>query len=351
MIYDDNNAGVKPANSLNLNDFSDCLSIPKSPEKASILIAKSASSWLNECRGKPMPKMLFGEIFYEGYLLLLYGDTNTGKSLLSMEICNSIAMGKSNILEIETPAQKVIYCDFEMKSIFWAKRYTASDGRPYEFSDNLLRVELDHTKGVFDQNIILQEIENLVIETGAKVVCIDNLSYIFGGETEKRSNATPFMQQLQHLKTKHNLSILVICHTTKRSPEAPLTTSGIAGSKALADFSDGIFAVGESYNNPDQKYIIQLKGRSGIKPYGRENVILCNIEKKEGFLHFVRIGFADEKTLLKPKDSNRKSQQKEELAEKIFAIKKENPYISDRKIAEQLGLSNSTVSRVLSSNI
>src|SRR6185369_14057916 len=54
---------------------------------------QTANSWIDEARSRPAPKMLFGEFWYEGELCILFADTGTGKSILSVQIGNGIAEG------------------------------------------------------------------------------------------------------------------------------------------------------------------------------------------------------------------------------------------------------------------
>lgn len=42
---------------------------------------KSANRWMREARQTPVPKMLFGELWLEGELSVLFGDTGSGKSV------------------------------------------------------------------------------------------------------------------------------------------------------------------------------------------------------------------------------------------------------------------------------
>jgi RecA-family ATPase len=60
-----------------------------------------------------------------------------------------------------------------------------------------------------------QSLEHTVSDTDTKILIIDNLSYLRSG-TETAKDALPLMKHLKALKTKYNLSILVLAHTPKR---------------------------------------------------------------------------------------------------------------------------------------
>jgi len=59
-----------------------------------MFIIKSANTWIEEAKNKPIPKMLFGEFWYEGEICILFADTNLGKSSLAVQIADSITKGR-----------------------------------------------------------------------------------------------------------------------------------------------------------------------------------------------------------------------------------------------------------------
>mgnify|MGYP000846718966 CR=1 FL=1 len=77
-------------------------------------------------------------------------------------------------------------------------------------------------------------------KTDAKIVVIDNTTYL-KNETEKAKDALPLMKHLKTLKTRYNLSLLVLAHTPKRDLSKPLTRNDLHGSKMLINFTDNAF--------------------------------------------------------------------------------------------------------------
>src|SRR5690606_774192 len=83
--------------------------------KEDFLIIKSANEWIEEAKEKPIPKMIFGPFWYQEELSILFADTNQGKSLLAVQIIDSITKGISTLgLEMELEPCKVIYFDLEL---------------------------------------------------------------------------------------------------------------------------------------------------------------------------------------------------------------------------------------------
>ena len=107
------------------------------------------------------------------------------------------------------------------------------------------------------------------------------------------------MIQLNNLKKKYGLSLLVLAHTPKRSLDCPITSNDLAGSKRLYNFFDSVFAIGKSAQDGSLRYVKQLKVRYGTYSYDGDNVIIYEIEKVDCFLQFVHRGYSTEKEHLK----------------------------------------------------
>jgi DNA repair protein RadA/Sms len=143
-------------------------------------------------------KNIFGDLIAEGDLCILFGRAGTGKSFLGYQIAGAIAEGK-NVLDMldimvdrstrkyhnlnnETPAQKVLYADFEATIEKTYRRYN-----PYTFSENFL-IAIPDRLTVVDNLLFIDSIEAEIIKTGAKVLIIDNISAI-SQDNEKSNQA------------------------------------------------------------------------------------------------------------------------------------------------------------------
>ena len=47
-------------------------------EHKGMLTVKTGNQWIKEAKNRPIPKMLFGELFHESELCILFADTNLG---------------------------------------------------------------------------------------------------------------------------------------------------------------------------------------------------------------------------------------------------------------------------------
>src|ERR1700743_2381656 len=84
---------------------------PDGPD-AGLLRTKKASEWMKLEYGKPEPKMLFDSFWAEGELCILFADTNLGKSILAVQIANSVSKGDAIYsFKFAAPAQEGVLFD------------------------------------------------------------------------------------------------------------------------------------------------------------------------------------------------------------------------------------------------
>ena len=315
------------------------------------LTIKSANEWIDEAKSKPIPKKIFGPFWYEEELCILFADTNQGKSLLAVQIIDSVTKGISTLgLEMELKASKVIYFDLELTSKQFEMRYAQFDKSKdvlfdhFNFSELFLRAEINpygFDEGIEEyETFLFKEIENQASNSGSKILVIDNLSCVIS-DNEKAKNTTPFLIRLNNLKKMYGWSILLIAHTPKRNLFAPISRNDIQGSKSFINLIDSCFAVGESQKDPSVKYLKQIKVRYGAFQFPADNVLVCKIGKESNFSSFKFLEFAKEADHLKHLNTRDKSQAKS----KAFELKKEG--YSNVKIAEELGVSEGAVRKWL----
>ncbi|MDB5284264.1 MAG: LuxR family transcriptional regulator [Bacteroidota bacterium] len=317
----------------------------KARENKGMLTLKPANQWMAEASINPIPKMLFSEFWFEGEICILFADTNVGKSILAVQIGNSISKGEAiRGFKLEAEKQPVLYFDFELTAKQLENRYSKDFSDHYNFDEDFSRVEINSCADIpehltFEQ-YLAESIEQSIIETGAQVLIIDNLTYL-RNETEKARDALPLMKELKALKNRYRLSLLALAHTPKRDPGKPITRNDLQGSKMLMNFCDSSFSIGESYSDKSLRYIKQIKARNTEIIYDGENVCLCHIDKPHNFLQFGFLNFGKEYQHLKQcTDEDRST-----LAEGVIELKRTG--LSLRDIAVELGVSHMKVKRIL----
>lgn len=300
------------------------------PENVGMFVIKSANQTIKEAALRPDPHPLWLTLWYEGEVCCLFADSNLGKSIYAVQIGTSIAQ-----------KQKVLYFDFELSDKQFQLRYTDEQGNLFRFPDKFYRVEI--CKEFLDvenfEDALIDNIELTAIQTGAKVLIIDNLTWLCVA-AEKGDAAGDLMMRLMKLKKRHDLSILILSHTPKRPLTNPITQNDLAGSKKLYNFFDSCFSIGMSAKDSNIRYIKQLKVRYGQYTYDSDNVIVCAIEKIGSFLQFVQMGFATEREHLK-------EQSEKDLSQDILNVKNlMGQGKSIRDIAKELNISKSKAQRL-----
>jgi RecA-family ATPase len=316
-------------------------------ESKGLFLVRTATRWIEQAKNRPIPKMLFGEFWFEGELCILFADTNLGKSILAVQIGNSVSRGEPvGGFNLEAEKQIVLYFDFELTDKQFEARYSVEFDHHYSFDANFLRAEinpdslLSENSQTIDDNYLYQSLERAIRETGVKILIIDNLTYLKSG-TETAKDALPLMKKLKELKSKYGLSILALAHTPKRDLSKPITRNDLQGSKMLINFCDSSFAIGESTQDTRTRYLKQIKARNTEIIYDADNVCLCQIEKPSNFLQFELLNYGTEREHLKqPSESDRESQ-----VERVKELHQQGK--SQRQIASELGISAMTVNRHL----
>ncbi len=64
---------------------------PGDKAAAGMFTIHPANHWLHIEKQKPNPKMLFGGFWHQGELCIMFADTNMGKSVLAVQLGNSIS--------------------------------------------------------------------------------------------------------------------------------------------------------------------------------------------------------------------------------------------------------------------
>ena len=306
---------------------------------------EKGNRWMELARREPEAKMLFGEFWHQGELCMLFADTNIGKSVLAVQIGESIARGQSIApFTCQAPPSRVLYIDFELTQAQFGQRYSNGD-EDHLFSDNFYRAQYnfipDPPPNVDENDLLIAAIEYKVQQVKATVLIIDNITCLRGG-TENSVVALSLMKSLKALKADYKLSILVLAHTPKRrNATQPISADDLHGSKLLINFADSAFAIGKSTANAQLCYLKQIKQRNTRQRYGHDNVCLCRIQKPGPFLHFKFEGYSAEHHHL----LTRSAAGRRQFANKIAELSAGG--LSQRDISKQLGIGLATVNRLL----
>jgi RecA-family ATPase len=313
--------------------------------ESGLFLIKTGNQWIVDAKGRPIPQMLFSEFWHEAELCILFADTNQGKSILAVQIADSISKGQPIPgFKMQAQRQPVLIFDFEMGDKQFELRYSDKYENHYLFDENFYRAEVDPDgdipDGITFEEYLHESIETAIHRTGARILIIDNITYL-KNENERAKDALPLMKHLKTLKNKYQLSILALAHTPKRDLTKPITRNDLSGSKMLINFCDSSFAIGESHQDTALKYLKQIKPRNTEIIYHQDNVITCELSKDYNFLGFRFLNFGREMEHLRQiseTDRNAIIERAKEL--------NENGY-SQRQISHEMGISLGAVNKYL----
>lgn len=333
----------RPTQSNEIKSLMALVNNPTEPEidksQIGVLCIKDANEWCKEAAQRPDPKQLWMSLWYEGECTCVFSDSNLGKSIYAVQIANEIAKN-----------EPVLYCDFELSDKVFQLRYSDdATGELYKFPANFKRAEIDPVAmgecmlGGSYEDIVIQDIERAAVAYGAKIIVIDNLTWICS-QSEKGDVAGQLMVNLTNLKRKYGWSLLVVAHTPKRVLTSPIDQNSLAGSKRLANFFDSIFAIGRSAKDENLRYIKQIKIRNGSFEYGADNVIVADISKENGFLKFNHIGYAKEREHLKEVSDKDES----EIDSRVMELHRQGK--KQREISREIGVSLGKVNKIIKSH-
>lgn len=272
---------------------------------------KTVEQWLREARKKPRPGKLFDEFWQEGEIALMFGESGAGKSILAMQIAESIAGGGA-IAPFDAPSddpsgeRNVLYVDLSMTDKQLEMRYTAEPEEGvkaapsrHKFPKNVFRAQFDPMGDLPDgcrriEDAVYQFLREGVAKTSAKAVIIDDLSFF------KRTNGhvesmLAVMRRLRMLKAEFGVSILVLVEARQRgyvrAAGRPLTLEDLGASQVLNRLADSVFAIGQSRTEEGLRYLKQVARRNGRIKYGNARVPSFCVEMRDG--SFLSFGFDD----------------------------------------------------------
>ena len=312
-------------------------------DKNDLIIWQTANQRIERAKKQPIPQKLFGTLWYESEICFLFSDTNVGKTILALQIANSITSGKAiKGFEMNALTQMVIVFDFEMNDKQFEKRCSNNYKDHYCFDEKLKLATINNDFIDYDDSDkqMHNAIEKAIVGSKSKIVIIDNITFL-NKDTSKGDRALELMKLLKRMKSQHQLSILVLAHCVKRDKSRPLVKDNMAGSSNLQNFADSMFALGRGDDNT--RYIKQLKSRFDSIYFGAENVIVLQIKEIDNFLQMTFDKYDDESNYL----TKVSFEDKEQMDNEIRAYKKKYPNKSYREIVSDLNVSKGRVQRAL----
>lgn len=287
-------------------------------------------------------KALLGDLWRERELAVLFGDTGSGKSLLAVQIAESLASGTCiEPFEMTAGEQKVLLLDLGQSSEQFKRRYISEpdaetgEVEEYEFSPNLIHVSL---KGAVQMPVI--KLGPIIERTGAKILIIDSLAYLQRYSLPRETVVV--MRELRRLQKRYGISILVVMNTARVVHSRGIVSTDVQCASVVTSFADSIFAIGRSGTRSNIRYLKQIKDCLEDTLYTAAHLPYFVIAKAGGtFPSLHHVSYAGEMTL-RAGDDDRWEWQRIRHVKKLY-----DKLGTVRAVAEQLGLSKSLVHRLV----
>jgi archaellum biogenesis ATPase FlaH len=304
-------------------------------QTANMYVITPATSLADE-RHQPPPPRLWGNYWYTGDICYMFAGQNKGKSILAVQIADAIARGGTVAGFVnETPAQPVLYFDYELTKKQFMNRYISEADRDnyHEFHPNFMRVEINYPKAQSAKavaQLLLLGLRQCVESSKAKVIVVDNLTRI-AGDIAEGGAAFEVMSYLDILKKECGYSILVIGHSKKGEEDKyGISANNALGSSLVMNFMDSSVAIGANAANPGARYVKHLKARNGSVT---EAVSIFEIEKvNDKFLSFCYRGVATEAEQMRAATDDERDQITDAVLSRVAA----NPAASFNAIARTI---------------
>ena len=279
---------------------------------------------INEAHLLPPLVPLYPDIVLEGDLSIIFGQSGIGKTIFAMQIARYIAEN----------GKRLLYVDCEMTPRQLGNRYETAN-----FPPSFFRAEMDREHPAED---VLKGIEDVAVANHVEVVFIDNITAL-GQSLDRSADAGTLMASLNTLKKKYNWTLGVLNHVPKMfSGNVPLSLSAMQGSAKINQLIDDAIGIAQSSIDSNLVYVKQCKWRNGELTMGADHVAVYERCKDEnGNLGFISRSFGTEQEHLSIENSN----EREEMKARVRELS--NKGMTQTAIAEQLGISQSKVSRLL----
>lgn len=266
----------------------------------SMLEVRPANRWITPPSQQRPRRELFGPLWREGEVAILFGPKSSGKSLLAVQLAEDLARGTRTLLSASSLpsdhssltthhsslAHSVLLIDFELSEQQFTERYTQPPAFPgqrarrtrFKFKRAALRWD-GRVPEAFRGNVnkfLQHSIQTAIGQSAAKIVIIDSLNHL-PRNMAGSAGAVSMMKNLKHQAARQGLSILVLANSKTRDrgrPRPPLNNSqfsilhsplslrDISAHRSITDLADTVFALGTSTFGPEFRYLKHLASRS-----------------------------------------------------------------------------------------
>ncbi len=264
--------------------------------------SRQTNDWLRDIKPAYRREYLFGDLWRPGEVTVLAGETGVGKSILAVQIAESISRGTMPFREPQhqiqfgpaTPPvsklfppprrQRVLYLDLETSPAQMLERYTCPSpilGKlpvRYRFASYFERsgygeyIKIpEHFRGDLAR-FLRHSVDLAIAGSEATVIIIDDLAAL--EPSAPRSNGPARWMRRFRAMAAQGHSFLILTHLktrpSRRAPNSstpqlltpPLSLSDLTLGRQIAELADTVIAIGKTTLGPEYRYLKVLKSKN-----------------------------------------------------------------------------------------
>jgi len=245
------------------------------------------------------PQMVFDEFWREGELALMFGEAGTGKSLLAMQLADTLAAGGDiPWFRMDCPAGKTLYVDLSMSDRQFASRHSyrgkRGEDRAWQVSKRL------YCDRPGDESELIEWLERQIGAEKLKYVVIDDLSSIMRTCDGTRETVA-VMRGLRRICGRFGVSILVVMQSEAPKVNAGVSERDLGRQRSLCRLADSVFGIGHHRTRAGYVYLAQTRSHSSRPIWTVHNSIPAKVTEYRGtaVLHFEMDISEEERKLVK----------------------------------------------------
>jgi len=191
-----------------------------------------------------IPSVIGDGILYSGTRMLVYGRYKSYKSMLAIHTSMSIASGRPWFGH-QVARRSVLHCQVEIPEFLFQNRMTKYCAGNNCYPENIYFSNEPYMK--LDRGNSMNHLEIAIQAFKPDVLVIDPLYKVMTGKVEESQDITKFTDEVDRIKDKYHLTLIIIHHETKDI----ITSQGIFdrgsqsmhGSAYLLNWADTIIKV------------------------------------------------------------------------------------------------------------
>lgn len=288
--------------------------------------------------GESLP-CLIEPILQKVGLACIAGSSDTGKSSFLRQLCYAVASDANHFLDFRLNAQhhSAIYVsteDDESAMRFLLKKQNKDWNANNEGFGRI--------RFLFDTTNLLQDLDSMMKESPADLVCIDAFTDLYSGELNKSNQVRCFLNGYSQLAQKHQCLVMFLHHCGKRTEEEKTPSKhNLLGSQAFEAKMRLVLELRSDNVNPNLKHLCIVKGNylpstfknDSFDLWFSENMTFIDTQGRTPFEQLVKM----------PVDNASKG---DVMRERMATAKRlKGQGLNKTQIAEAMDVDKSTVSR------